>query len=340
MTLGDAIERHRQQTQHSSKVRDVTTVTEPKQTAQRTSNWLLILAVCAMLSVPIMASAEKLGFFEPEPDERSIASTLLKKGVVVVTGTGINLATSGQLPESDFHIRSLSFTEQISGRPLTVYADDLQQWLPVLPHVDTIDLVNCALQDESLPVLARQPRLSDIKLSENWDLTANGLRQLKASPRLTALSISDLGPDMWQALSEFSNLRAIDIAPRTMTDGAVVTEGLSNLKRLHLVALNSAPYWTDADLVKLATLPRLRNLRVSKSKITDEGLIEFAAAVVENDIPLQVLQLDGNFGLTDASSESLSQLKTLAHLDLQFTQFSSAEVERLKLKLPTVEILF
>ena len=105
---------------------------------------------------------------------------------------------------------------------------------------------------------------------------------------------------------------------------------------------------TDADLTRLATLPNLRRLDLSRTKITDAGLehlkplnevielrLRYAESVTDNGVAhikgwkhLERLDLRGT-KITSRVFESLAGLTTLRSLDIAFTRVSDEGFEEL-----------
>lgn len=101
--------------------------------------------------------------------------------------------------------------------------------------------------------------------------------------------------------------------------------------------VESVDFWnpsqvTDADLVHLARLPRLRSLHLADSRVTDAGLKHLTS--LEN---LSGLTLD-NTQVTDAGLVHLVGLKGLRHLSVYRTQVTAVGVAELQKSLPNCRI--
>ena len=101
--------------------------------------------------------------------------------------------------------------------------------------------------------------------------------------------------------------------------------------------VESVDFWnpsqvTDADLVQLARLPRLKHLQLDNSQVTDAGLKHLAG--LENLSGLTLY----NTQVTDAGLVHLAGLKGLRHLSLYRTQVTDAGVAELQKSLPNCRI--
>ena len=101
--------------------------------------------------------------------------------------------------------------------------------------------------------------------------------------------------------------------------------------------VESVDFWnpsqvTDADVVHLAQLPRLKHLQLGNTQVTDAGLIHLSS--LKN---LSGLNLD-NTQVTDAGLVHLAGLKGLKHLNLYKTQVTDAGASELQESLPNCRI--
>jgi len=101
--------------------------------------------------------------------------------------------------------------------------------------------------------------------------------------------------------------------------------------------VESVDFWnpsqvTDADLVHLARLPRLKSLHLADSQVTDAGLKHLAS--LENLSGLTLY----NTQVTDSGLVHLAGLKGLRHLSVYRTQVTDAGVAELQKSLPNCRI--
>ena len=91
---------------------------------------------------------------------------------------------------------------------------------------------------------------------------------------------------------------------------------------------------TDADLAKVARLPRLRSIDLAHTRITDQGL-EALAGVTK----LQQLSLDST-NVTDASVRFLQGFRQLRKLNLYHTFVTEKGCRQVREAIPRCEIIF
>ena len=101
--------------------------------------------------------------------------------------------------------------------------------------------------------------------------------------------------------------------------------------------VESVDFWnpfqvTDAALMYLARLPRLKHLHLTDTQVTDAGLKQLAGLK-----DLSGLTLD-NTQVTDAGLVHLAGLKGLKHLNIYKTQVTDAGVAELQKSLPNCRI--
>jgi hypothetical protein len=98
---------------------------------------------------------------------------------------------------------------------------------------------------------------------------------------------------------------------------------LKTIPTLRIVALSKSRV-TDAGLAALADLPELQTLFLTDTAVTDAGLVH-----LRKFTRLNYLHLDGT-AVTDAGVESLKSLTSLVQLDVRRTKVTDSAVARLK----------
>jgi Leucine-rich repeat (LRR) protein len=175
------------------------------------------------------------------------------------------------------------------------------------------------------------------------------LNCLRAFPRLETLSVenTDLNnKKMVAPIAKLLNLRALDLANTNLDrDGLRALSGLTKLDalnlngnrllghrdvevllgfpKLRLLGLRDL-YFTDAGALALQRLPRLEELDMGGTKVTDKGLAHLGK------LPLRRLRLGWAMEFTDAGLAHLARIKTLEELDLSFTKVTGKGLGHLR----------
>jgi endonuclease YncB( thermonuclease family) len=157
-----------------------------------------------------------------------------------------------------------------------------------------------AITDDGLAQLGKLKQLEVLDLSGCWSLSAQGLSGLKAFPHLRELSL-----------------------PHNISDkGLEVLESLPELEYLLIDPWRGDPV-TDAGLVHLKKLGRIRHLILNQPAVTDAGLPHLAGLT-----SLKILQF-GDLPFTDAGLEHLAKLQNLEFLDISRTEITDAGLAKL-----------
>lgn len=173
-------------------------------------------------------------------------------------------------------------------------------FLPTLPALEELTIIQAEIADEVLDYLARTNKLKSLSLPysgvyeddlpriarmtnlERLDLTGTGvtddkLKYLGVLKRLSSLSIGGGGESVLSGnglkhLSGLSNLRRLDLASTGLTDDDVeILKTLPSLKSLVLVSTAI----TDKGLLELKDMEGLRHLDISGTQVTDEAINSF-----------------------------------------------------------------
>jgi len=201
--------------------------------------------------------------------------------------------------------------------------------------------------------------------------TSAELNRLRDLPRLEDLEViedprrSRVTDDSLAQLRGMTRLKRLRISGRAVSDaGMAHLSTLRNLEELELYRTHVS----DAGIVQLAGLKRLQVLRLVSSHVTAEGAQELQKALPDLEIdsrPLpsapdeknavrRLMRMGADFDankdgtvryvlfegpqFTDASLEVLEGLPRLAGLKLWRTQVTAAAVEKLRQRLPRLEI--
>jgi hypothetical protein len=265
------------------------------------------LLLCAMVSSPVRG------------DDAEIAKLLKDKGVKVTEPKGVVTAVAvpdgSKLTDADF--------AQI-GR---------------LVHLKSLD-VNNGLNNDRLAMLANLAELENIQTNVA-QVTDDGIKPLAKLKSLRNLKFFHPGPMFSGAglahLAELPHLERLTVAGSF----AFNDEGMAAVAKLtKLIEFRSWHVgWTQEGVKKLKDLPQLKSLNLGQRlsyKVpacpTDETI-----AVVAEMKSLETLQL-AESRLTLAALRQLKQLPAMKHLILEGIDMPKADVDRLKMDLPTVKI--
>ncbi len=177
----------------------------------------------------------------------------------------------------------------------TKVTDTTLAYLGDLPALEAIDVGFAQITDNGLDLLTRLERLRELTIGGN-KLTDTGLEALRLLPTLTYLDIG--GPQR--------------------TDSGLWSVSL-----------------TEKGVAAIATLRELRELHLSGTSITAEGLTTLRRSLTK----LERLHLAKAKRIGDTAVEVLQQWPTLRELDLRSTAITPQAVERLRAALPSCTIL-
>ncbi|MFO1501597.1 MAG: protein kinase [Verrucomicrobiota bacterium] len=164
----------------------------------------------------------------------------------------------------------IAFSHQVTGRGFAGSA-----WLN---SIQELDFVRTMVDDDALRVLAKCPRLRQLKV-EGTAITQEGLRALVSARKLSLLNVggcSNLNEDdLIEVLPQFGQLRKLELPGAQFGDEAAeALAALTHLTELRLTATRV----TDAGLAKLWPLSELELLDVQHTGVTVEGVAAFSKA--------------------------------------------------------------
>ncbi len=154
-----------------------------------------------------------------------------------------------------------------------------------------VAIISDTLSDELLQVLAHLPALRSLQIHRGPRISDDGVRHLSRCTELWELylketAVTDKGlmeihrlPKVWRAGHGLASLRDnehfnlyLESTPATDRGVFALAQRMSNLK---LVSLNQTGVG-DSVARALAKLPRLNDVRLSHTKLTDDGLAAFS----------------------------------------------------------------
>ena len=160
---------------------------------------------------------------------------------------------------------------RLTGRKLAGAA-----WLGRVRH---LELLNSGLADDTVPVLTNCTRLVRLRV-DGTAITQEGLRGIASLRSLRELLAGNCRQiterDFIEVLPQFHRLKRLEVQETSYGDefAAGVSATLTNLTELRLAGTKL----TDAGLARLAALPQLQAVRVSRTSVTPEGLGAFPRA--------------------------------------------------------------
>lgn len=230
-------------------------------------------------------------------------------------------------------LKTLSGLETLRFEDPNTMTDAGVRHLSALSNLRALNLVSPVMTDESMPAIARMPKLEQLTLSITGYgsksgtsapmITEHGLVHLQKMPQLRDLNVYGVlvNDAALQALGGLKQLHSLAVGGPLVTDAGIKgLTGMSQLQSLYLT--NSAV--SDAGLPGLAGMIRLDALYMHHSAVTDAGLRHLQP--LKN---LRVLSLDGA-PISGLGAEHLQNLERLQHLNLWGCPVTDAGLEKIK----------
>lgn len=288
--------------------------------------------------------------------ERDVATWILaNKGdrsieIQVGTEPEFKVKDVAALPDGPFRVRSVSSTH-------VQWLPDIGQQLSKLSALTHVRLFYAGLDDEHLNGLETSRTLQYLTLN-GASISDDTLRTLcEGLSTLEHLGLNfgeNMTGDSLKAISVLPNLEWLDIGNRQIDGSGIVeigklhrlktlmmsgvpdakelTEQLDRLPNLECLSLNGNKWVDDHQLEQLAALPKLSELTLRDTSVTDAGL-EF----LEGAAQLRLLALN-NTAITDRGLSELKQLTMLTTLEISDTNVTEAGVRELQAALPDCKI--
>lgn len=287
--------------------------------------------------------------------------------------TDAGLAHIGELPNLNaLQISRIHFVDPKMNKEY--YTDKGLEALVKCRLLEDLSLGSIGITDAGMDHVAKLTALKSLLLFGCENITDNGLARLAELKSLTSLHIAhaDITISGLNRLNSLSNLSRLNVS-ELQRDGAVLDlSGMTNLEDLILSFSHKSPdVFTDADLVTLAGLKRLKGLQIGPRGYTDKGVASLTGLVrlerlsiggteltdeafkhVGNMKRLQLLNVsDGMWdssksawgsggGFTDKALSYLEGLTQLNMLEISSDHvFSSAAVQRLRRALPGLDFI-
>lgn len=191
-------------------------------------------------------------------------------------------------------------------------------------------------QDEvELPWLADLPLVEVLRLAGVKPLPASWftpVQQGQGRLQELVLEACQLDEEAIVALSRCSSIERLGLINCGLTDAAAAR--LVALENLTVLDLMGNSELTDATLVQLAQLPRLKRLRITGCKnISGSGFAAFAL-----DHPLETAVLKENNGITPAGLAALLQLQQLNEVEFHHDKLNREHLQVLKDSRPIAKL--
>lgn len=195
-------------------------------------------------------------------------------------------------------------TVKVSSNNLTedgLLQDKVVDALKQTPDIVGLNFVFTRLSNDGLAQVARMSNLRELRIGDSR-VTNEGLVHLKSMPQLDVLAIYglEINDDGLKSLSGLTSLQELRLGGSLIGKQDVSTAGLGQLK-----------------------LDHLRELRISRSNIGDDGL-----ALLKNSIELTHLDAD-QCPITDVGLAHLKPLGKLTRLSLKGSKVSNAGLANL-----------
>ncbi|KAH7286803.1 hypothetical protein KP509_32G023300 [Ceratopteris richardii] len=187
------------------------------------------------------------------------------------------------------------------------------------------DISNSAVSDAGLALISHCTNLQSLTLNYCDNISDAGLQHLTGLKNLSSLSFkrSDAVTVAGMChLAELVNLTSLDLERCSQISGGLChIEGLTKLERLNLGWCN---YVDDQDIKALTGFVGLRELYISRTKVSDSGIL-----CLKDMINLQVLHMEGCH-IYPFCMETIAGLKSLTNLNLKFCGLSDFCCNKLK----------
>ncbi len=231
--------------------------------------------------------------------------------------------------------------------PDTDIASSVQRKIEKDPGSKVFHLSDAEVSDADLAPLANHQGIIELHLDSNI-LNGTGLAVAKTMPRLRKLSVSDnpLSEKGVFVISQLNQLRNLEIKGVRLSAQSVSHLGqmknlvklemdecvlgnkclgsLSSMASLEELSLNDQKQMSDRSIELVSSLPKLRLIDVSDTKVTGKGF-EFP-----NRFPqLELVSLKKN-DLTEDGFKALGRLKNLKELDLRGAKFDESWFNHLR----------
>ncbi len=165
--------------------------------------------------------------------------------------------------------------------------DDMVKHLLALKELESLALVNTVINDASVKaIISSFPKLTDLDLSSNTNLTAEALKLICEKKDLQRLTLIQTG---------FND---------------ITTRRLSNLQELRTLDLRGNMQAGDMTLESVSKLPKLTLFKHRSTAVTDYGMEYLSKNTALENLLIQ------DFAISSQSGEHLAKLQKLKQLEI------------------------
>lgn len=236
--------------------------------------------------------------------------------------TDEGLAYLGQLP----NLKVLEVHEMHYADPSTnkeYYTDKGLAELAKCRSLENLSIGSIGITDAGLSYIAKLTNLKELNLFGCENVTDAGLAKLTSLKCLSSLHISHAKATISgiNQLNSLTNLTRLHIPPWKRNGAVLNISALTNLEDLGMgFARKSGDMFTDADLMCLSNLKKLKMLQIGPRNFTDQGMTYLA------QLPdIERLGIGGP-GLTDQGLKYLTNMKKLDHLTISNGAFDAGKM--------------
>ena len=234
--------------------------------------------------------------------------------------TDIGLAHLGQLPNlRHLFVSRGHYTDPKMNK--VYYTDKGLAELAKCRSLEELSIGSIGITDAGIDHIAKLTNLKSLNLFGCDNMTDKGVAKLRTLKSLTSLNIShaEVTFSGLVQLNSLSNLTRLDVDNLRRAGAILDLSGLINLEKLSLGFEHySEDAFTDADLMSLTNLKKLKWLQIGPRNYTDKGMAYLA------QLPNMERLGIGGSGLTDEGLKYLTNMKKLDHLSI-FTGFDTSK---------------
>jgi hypothetical protein len=200
--------------------------------------------------------------------------------LVIPDGSGVTAADT----ELFGRLKDLKKLQVFNCRDLN---DEMVASLSGLDHLEALALTNTVITDEAVQMIAKSfPKLIDLDLSSNTNMTSSVMRVIATLPKLQRLTLIQ---------NRFNDLS---------------TRRLAKLEELRALDLRGNMEAGDMALEVIGDLPKLTAFKHRSTAVTDYGLEQLAKSKTLTSLLLQ------DFVITSESGKHLAKLDQLTSLEI------------------------
>lgn len=196
------------------------------------------------------------------------------------------------------------------------------QALVQLDNLKNLSVGGLSVTDQSIASIGQLKKLAALAIQDSpvTDASADVFASLPKLREFNAFK-TQLGDGTLDALGSAKELSKVKLRRCAITTNGVASriEKLSNVVALEI----SENAIEDEALVAISKMPKLEDLNLLRTKVTDAGVAYLAK------VKLKRLNLDDNPGITDVAIETIGRIQSLEFLHVGKTKVTNAGIEKL-----------